>query len=53
MMQAKAARLLDIKAIRVQLPQVQLLPMGGVLLESVADYVRAGCFAVGVGSDLV
>jgi 2-dehydro-3-deoxyphosphogluconate aldolase/(4S)-4-hydroxy-2-oxoglutarate aldolase len=42
-----------IKAIRAPLPQVQLLPMGGVTLESVEDYIRAGCFALGVGSDLV
>jgi 2-dehydro-3-deoxyphosphogluconate aldolase/(4S)-4-hydroxy-2-oxoglutarate aldolase len=42
-----------IKAIRAPLPQVPLLPMGGVSLESVEDYFRAGCFALGVGNDLV
>ena len=42
-----------IKSIRAPLPQVELLPMGGVGLESVEDYLRAGCFALGVGNDLV
>jgi len=42
-----------IKAIRAPLPQVELLPMGGVSLESAADYIQAGCFALGVGNDLV
>lgn len=42
-----------IKAIRAPLPQIELLPMGGVTLESVQDYLRAGSFALGVGNDLV
>jgi 2-dehydro-3-deoxyphosphogluconate aldolase / (4S)-4-hydroxy-2-oxoglutarate aldolase len=42
-----------IKAIRAPFPQVELLPMGGVGLESVEDYLGAGCFALGVGNDLV
>jgi 2-dehydro-3-deoxyphosphogluconate aldolase/(4S)-4-hydroxy-2-oxoglutarate aldolase len=42
-----------IKSIQAPLPFIELLPMGGVTLESAADYINAGCFALGVGSDLV
>jgi len=42
-----------IKAIRGPLPQVRLVPTGGMNLENVADYFRAGASAVGVGSSLV
>lgn len=40
-------------ALGAPLPQVALLPMGGVTLDTAADYLRAGAFALGVGSDLV
>jgi 2-dehydro-3-deoxyphosphogluconate aldolase/(4S)-4-hydroxy-2-oxoglutarate aldolase len=42
-----------LRALAAPLPQVALLPMGGVTLETAADYLRAGAFALGVGSDLV
>jgi 2-dehydro-3-deoxyphosphogluconate aldolase/(4S)-4-hydroxy-2-oxoglutarate aldolase len=34
------------------LPQVLLMPTGGVTLENAADFIRAGAVAVGIGSDL-
>lgn len=40
-------------AVGAPLPQVALLPMGGVTLDTAASYLRAGAFALGVGSDLV
>jgi 2-dehydro-3-deoxyphosphogluconate aldolase / (4S)-4-hydroxy-2-oxoglutarate aldolase len=41
-----------IGAIKAPLPQVELMPMGGVSIDTAEDYMRAGSFAVGVGSDL-
>jgi 2-dehydro-3-deoxyphosphogluconate aldolase/(4S)-4-hydroxy-2-oxoglutarate aldolase len=35
------------------LPQVKMIPTGGVSLASAAEFLRAGAFALGVGSDLV
>jgi 2-dehydro-3-deoxyphosphogluconate aldolase / (4S)-4-hydroxy-2-oxoglutarate aldolase len=40
-------------SVRAPLPDVPLLPSGGVALASVADYLAAGAWAVGAGSDLV
>lgn len=40
------------KAIRGPLPQAPLIPTGGVSLENAADWIRAGCEAVGVGGEL-
>ena len=42
-----------IKALRGPLPQVPMVPTGGVNLSTVADFIRAGAAAVGVGSELV
>lgn len=42
-----------IKAVRAPLPQIRLIPVGGVSLETVEDFIRAGCAAVAVGSHLV
>ncbi|HEY6180125.1 MAG TPA: bifunctional 4-hydroxy-2-oxoglutarate aldolase/2-dehydro-3-deoxy-phosphogluconate aldolase [Kofleriaceae bacterium] len=42
-----------IKALRAPLPQIDLVPTGGVTLATVADYIAAGACAVGAGSDLV
>lgn len=42
-----------IKAVRAPLPQIRLIPVGGVSLETVGDFIRAGCAAVAVGSHLV
>ena len=35
------------------LPQIKLIPTGGVSLSNAADYLAAGAYALGVGSDLV
>lgn len=42
-----------IKALRGPLPQIDFIPTGGVTLETVPDYIRAGAVAVAVGSELV
>ena len=42
-----------IKALKAPLPQVELVPTGGVNLETLADFLMAGSAAVGVGSELV
>lgn len=42
-----------IKAVRAPLPFVELIPVGGVNLSTAAEFIRAGAFAVGVGSELV
>jgi 2-dehydro-3-deoxyphosphogluconate aldolase/(4S)-4-hydroxy-2-oxoglutarate aldolase len=41
-----------IKAIKAPLPQVELLPTGGVTVATAADFLRAGAWALGVGADL-
>lgn len=42
-----------LKAIKAPLPQVKLVPVGGVDLDTTADFIRAGAEVVGVGSSLV
>jgi len=42
-----------IKAVKAPLPQVRLMPVGGVDLNTTADFIRAGCEVVAVGSALV
>lgn len=42
-----------IKALKGPLPQVPMVPTGGVNLQTVVDYIRAGAAAVGVGGELV
>jgi len=42
-----------IKAIKAPLPQIELIPVGGVNLKTTADFIRAGSAAVGVGSSLI
>ncbi len=42
-----------IKAIKGPLPQIKLVPVGGVNLETTADFIRAGAEVVGVGGSLV
>jgi 2-dehydro-3-deoxyphosphogluconate aldolase / (4S)-4-hydroxy-2-oxoglutarate aldolase len=42
-----------IKALKAPLPQVELVPTGGVNLETAADFIKAGAAALGLGSDLV
>lgn len=41
------------KDLRGPLPQIPLMPTGGVSLENIRDYHRAGAVAFGVGSALV
>ena len=42
-----------IKAIKGPLPQAPLMPTGGVDLNNVADWIKAGALAVGVGGSLI
>lgn len=42
-----------IKAVKAPFPQIQLVPTGGVNLETAADFLKAGACAVGVGSELI
>ena len=42
-----------IKDIRAPLPQLRLMPTGGVTLDNAGDWIRAGAVAVGVGSALL
>ncbi len=42
-----------IKALKAPLPQIELVPTGGVSLKTAADFIRAGAAALGVGADLV
>lgn len=41
-----------VKAVRSPLPQAQLMPTGGVSLDNVAEWIKAGCIAVGVSGHL-
>ncbi|SET66546.1 2-keto-3-deoxy-phosphogluconate aldolase [Natronincola peptidivorans] len=41
-----------IKAIKGPLPQAVLMPTGGVSLDNVAEWIKNGCVAVGVGGEL-
>jgi 2-dehydro-3-deoxyphosphogluconate aldolase/(4S)-4-hydroxy-2-oxoglutarate aldolase len=40
-------------ALKGPLPQVELIPTGGVSLATAKEFLHAGAFALGVGSDLV
>jgi 2-dehydro-3-deoxyphosphogluconate aldolase/(4S)-4-hydroxy-2-oxoglutarate aldolase len=42
-----------LKALKAPLPQVDLVPTGGVNLKTAADFIKAGATALGVGADLV
>lgn len=42
-----------LKALKGPFPQIPLCPTGGVNLQTLADFVRAGASAVGVGGELV
>jgi 2-dehydro-3-deoxyphosphogluconate aldolase / (4S)-4-hydroxy-2-oxoglutarate aldolase len=42
-----------LKALKGPLPQVPLVPTGGVNLETAAGYIRAGAAALGVGGELI
>jgi len=42
-----------LKALHGPLPQVRLMPTGGVNLQTAADFLRAGACVLGIGSSLV
>jgi 2-dehydro-3-deoxyphosphogluconate aldolase/(4S)-4-hydroxy-2-oxoglutarate aldolase len=42
-----------IKALKAPLPQVEMVPTGGVSLENTADFLKAGAAAVAVGAELI
>ncbi|MGD9404160.1 MAG: bifunctional 4-hydroxy-2-oxoglutarate aldolase/2-dehydro-3-deoxy-phosphogluconate aldolase [Anaerolineae bacterium] len=42
-----------VKAILAPLPQLEIVPVGGVNLDTAAEFIRKGAAAVGVGSSLV
>lgn len=42
-----------IKALRAPFPQIELIPTGGVNLETAGEFLKAGACAVAVGAELV
>jgi len=42
-----------LRSIKAPLPQIELIPTGGVSLKTVSELIAAGAFALGVGADLV
>jgi 2-dehydro-3-deoxyphosphogluconate aldolase/(4S)-4-hydroxy-2-oxoglutarate aldolase len=42
-----------VKALRAPLPHLKIVPTGGVDLHTAADFLRAGCAALGVGGSLI
>jgi 2-dehydro-3-deoxyphosphogluconate aldolase / (4S)-4-hydroxy-2-oxoglutarate aldolase len=42
-----------VKALRAPLPHLQIVPTGGVDVGNAAEFLKAGCVALGVGSSLV
>ena len=42
-----------IKALKAPLPQIPMIPTGGVNLQTAADLIRAGASALGIGGELV
>jgi 2-dehydro-3-deoxyphosphogluconate aldolase/(4S)-4-hydroxy-2-oxoglutarate aldolase len=42
-----------IKSLRAPLPQLEIIPTGGVGVENCHEFIQAGCVAVGVGGSLV
>jgi 2-dehydro-3-deoxyphosphogluconate aldolase/(4S)-4-hydroxy-2-oxoglutarate aldolase len=42
-----------LKDIAAPFPQIKLMPTGGVTIDNVGEWVAAGAFAVGIGSDLL
>ena len=41
-----------IKAVKGPIPQARMMPTGGVSLDNVGEWIKAGCVAVGVGGSL-
>jgi 2-dehydro-3-deoxyphosphogluconate aldolase/(4S)-4-hydroxy-2-oxoglutarate aldolase len=42
-----------LKAVKAPLPQIELIPTGGVSLATAEEFLAAGAFALGVGGDLI
>jgi 2-dehydro-3-deoxyphosphogluconate aldolase/(4S)-4-hydroxy-2-oxoglutarate aldolase len=42
-----------LKALKAPLPHIEMVPTGGVNINTAGDFIRAGAAALGVGSDLV
>jgi len=42
-----------VKALRAPLPHLRIVPTGGIDVDNIGDFFKAGCVAVGVGSSLV
>jgi 2-dehydro-3-deoxyphosphogluconate aldolase/(4S)-4-hydroxy-2-oxoglutarate aldolase len=42
-----------LKSLKAPLPNIELIPTGGVSVETAADFLNAGAYALGVGADLV
>jgi 2-dehydro-3-deoxyphosphogluconate aldolase/(4S)-4-hydroxy-2-oxoglutarate aldolase len=42
-----------LRALKAPLPQINLIPTGGVSLSTASDLLAAGAFALGIGADLV
>jgi 2-dehydro-3-deoxyphosphogluconate aldolase/(4S)-4-hydroxy-2-oxoglutarate aldolase len=42
-----------IKSLKAPLPEVPMIPTGGVNLDTAADFIRAGADALGIGGELV
>jgi 2-dehydro-3-deoxyphosphogluconate aldolase / (4S)-4-hydroxy-2-oxoglutarate aldolase len=42
-----------LKSLKAPLPQIELIPTGGVSLETAREFLEAGAYALGVGADLV
>lgn len=42
-----------VKAVKAPLPQVEIIPTGGVNLDNVQQWIKNGCLAVGIGGNLL
>lgn len=42
-----------VKAVKAPLPQINIMPTGGVDLDNIDQWIKNGCVAVGVGGNLV
>jgi 2-dehydro-3-deoxyphosphogluconate aldolase / (4S)-4-hydroxy-2-oxoglutarate aldolase len=42
-----------LKSLKAPLPQIEMIPTGGVSVKTAADFIQAGALALGVGADLV
>lgn len=42
-----------IKELRGPLPQVEMMPVGGVTIDNAAEFIKAGASALGIGGELV